>query len=95
LGVIVYKYVGDSGLKIIEGLRLRVTPPNEFNDPFEITPKSRRARPLAEMLADVRTDSKFYRGVFDDMVRDGLYHSSFEQFILELGICAKKDGNAD
>ena len=64
--------------------RLKVTPPNEFNDPFEITPNSRRARPIAEMLADVSKDSKFYRGVYDNMVRDGFYHSSFEQFIKDL-----------
>jgi hypothetical protein len=82
--MIVYKYAGDSGLKIIEGLRLKVTPPNEFNDPFEITPNSRRARPLTEMLADVSKDSKFYQGVFNDMVQDGFYHDSLEQFIKDL-----------
>jgi hypothetical protein len=82
--MIVYKYAGDSGLKIMEDLRLKVTPPNEFNDPFEVTPNSRRARPLEEMLADVCKDSKFYRSVFNDMVRDGFYHGSFEQFIQDL-----------
>src|SRR5277367_5949384 len=82
--MILYKYAGDSGLKILEDLRLKVTPPNEFNDPFEITPNSRRARSLAEMLADVSEDSKFYRGVFDDMVSDGFYHGSFDEFIQEL-----------
>jgi hypothetical protein len=82
--MILYKYAGDSGLKILEDLRLKVTPPNEFNDPFEITPNTRRARPLAEMIADVRPDSKVFRGVYDDMVADGKYVGSFSQFLKDL-----------
>jgi hypothetical protein len=82
--MILYKYSGEPGFKILEDLRLKVTPPNEFNDPFEITPNSKRARPLVEMLAAINKDSEYYRGVFDDMVRDGFYHDSFDQFIREL-----------
>jgi hypothetical protein len=82
--MILYKYAGDSGLKILEDLRLKVTPPNEFNDPFEITPNTRRARPLAEMIADVRPDSKVFRGVYDDMVADGKNVGSFSQFLKDL-----------
>ena len=36
--MILYKYAGESGLRILEDLRLKITPPNEFNDPFEVTP---------------------------------------------------------
>ena len=82
--MIVYKYSGDSGFRILEDLRLKVTPPNEFNDPFEITPISRRARPLAEMLVDIRKKSEYFRNVYDDMIRDGRYNGSFEKFLKEL-----------
>jgi hypothetical protein len=78
--MISYKYAGESGIRILEGLRVKITPPNEFNDSFEITPLSKRARPLAEMLADASKDSKFFQGVYSDMVGDGKYVGSFDQF---------------
>lgn len=81
--MILYKYAGDSGLRILEDLRLKVTPPNEFNDPFEVTPNSKRARPLAELVADARQDSKFFRGVYGDMVADGEYVGTFDQFLAD------------
>ena len=34
----VYKYCGDLGVEILEKLELKVTPPNQFNDPFEFAP---------------------------------------------------------
>jgi hypothetical protein len=82
--MVYYKYAGDSGFKILENLRLKVTPPNEFNDPFEITPNTKRARPLAEMLANVRPDSKYFRDVYEDMLRDGACTGSFDQFIRDM-----------
>lgn len=33
-----FKYCGESGLSILKKLELKVTPPNEFNDPFEFNP---------------------------------------------------------
>jgi len=82
--MILYKYAGNFGIKILEDLRLKVTPPNEFNDPFEITPNTKRARPLAEMVAGARKDSDFYRAVYGDMVRDGACAGSFDQFIKDM-----------
>jgi hypothetical protein len=82
--MILYKYAGDSGLKILKDRRLKVTPPNEFNDPFEITPASKRARPLAEMVADVRQDSEYFRSVYDAMVVDGEYVGSFSRFLQDM-----------
>lgn len=35
---LLYKYLDQHGLDAIANLELRVTPPNEFNDPFEFTP---------------------------------------------------------
>lgn len=36
---LLYKYLDHHGLDAITNLELRVTPPNEFNDPFEFTPR--------------------------------------------------------
>jgi hypothetical protein len=83
--VILYKYANEKGLKIIQDLRLKVSPPNIFNDPFEVTPNSRRARPLTKMLADVHNNTNRYRGVYDDMVQDG-HKGTYEQFIRDLDV---------
>lgn len=82
--MILYKYTDDFGLKILEDLRLKITPPNEFNDPFEIAPNTKRARPLEEMLANVRPDSKYFRGVYEDMLQDGACTGSFDQFLKDM-----------
>jgi hypothetical protein len=36
--VILYKYSGELGTKILDDLKVKVTPPNELNDPFELSP---------------------------------------------------------
>ena len=36
---LLYKYLDHHGLEAIANLELRITPPNEFNDPFEFTPR--------------------------------------------------------
>ncbi len=35
----VYKFCGKHGIEILSKLELKVTPPNQFNDPFEFTPR--------------------------------------------------------
>ncbi len=78
--MVLYKYAGDSGIKVLEDLRLKITPPNEFNDPFELTPRSKFTITLCDMLNRVRTSPEYYRPVFEAMKNDGLTHT-FEQFI--------------
>jgi len=34
----VYKYCDGNGIRILQDLELKITPPNQFNDPFEFTP---------------------------------------------------------
>ena len=34
-----FKYCDERGIDILKSLRLKVTPPNQFNDPFEFLPK--------------------------------------------------------
>jgi hypothetical protein len=83
--MVYYKYAGVSGFNILEDLRLKITPPNEFNDPFEITPHSIFRRPLPQMIEEARTKPEIFRGTYDDMKRAGvLYTDSFDRFIAEL-----------
>jgi Protein of unknown function (DUF2971) len=35
----VFKYCDDRGVRILENLELKITPPNQFNDPFEFRPR--------------------------------------------------------
>ncbi len=81
--MVFYKYAGNSGIKIFKDLRLKITPPNEFNDPFELTPRSKFTITLAEMVDRANTSPDQYRGVFEDLKKDG-YRYTFEHFITEL-----------
>lgn len=73
----VYKYCGKHGLTILRNLELLVRPPNQFNDPFEFTPKvvySNRSlyaerllalEPIREWLRQRYLRSNFH-GTFDE-----------------------------
>jgi hypothetical protein len=80
-----YKYASEeSGLRILEGLCLKVTPPNEFNDPFELTPRSKLKITLRYMLDLLRTDEEAFLPAYDDMVRNESYPHSFQKFLSDL-----------
>ena len=53
----VYKFCGNHGLGILSDLELKVTPPNEFNDPFEFTPKMRLSDPVRYVKRILRNES--------------------------------------
>lgn len=61
---IAYKYFcGRYGLEIIRRCELKVTPPNELNDPFEFRPRVIRSAPqreAKELLKDKRTIKEMY-----------------------------------
>src|SRR6266850_2147186 len=38
--MIVYKYCDHWGVDVLRRFQLKVTPPNQFNDPFEFSPKA-------------------------------------------------------
>ena len=42
-----YQYSGEHGNLVLQNLQLKVTPPNEFNDPFEMSPIIKCADPKA------------------------------------------------
>lgn len=78
--MIFYKYTGDWGLKILEELRLKIAPPNEFNDPFELTPRSKFKITINDMIEKSKSEPEHFRAVFENLKCDG-YSGSFEQFI--------------
>jgi hypothetical protein len=81
--MIFYKYFGNLGIKVLEDLRLKITPPNEFNDPFELTPRSNFTITVVDMINRAKTNPSYYCSVFEDMKNDGYPHA-FKQFIATL-----------
>ena len=58
-----FKYCDETGLLILKKLQLKVTPPNEFNDPFEFSPVVRNPNPKAyaeRAVKQILTDPQFF-----------------------------------
>ena len=49
-----FKYCGESGLKVLTNLEIKVTPPIEFNDPFEFSPMVSCGDRKAQALRDTQ-----------------------------------------
>lgn len=79
-----FKYANDWGIKILEDLRLKVSPPNTFNDPFELTPRSKFTITIDYMLARVRDEPEWLRTPYNDMVRHEGYPYSFDRFLIDM-----------
>jgi hypothetical protein len=69
---IVYKYCKQQhGVDILKNLELKITPPNQFNDPFEFSPhmlccadsRSRSARQQQKVFFRARTPGKIGSGL--------------------------------
>jgi hypothetical protein len=88
-----YKYAGLAGLKILEDLRLKVTPPNQFNDPFELTPRSRVTIKQGDMIEKVKNNPEYFRPVYNDMVEKEGYPYSFSKFLDDLPAQINKQYN--
>ena len=68
----------------MEALRLKVSPPNAFNDPFELTPRSTFTITVDYMLARVHDDPEWFREPYDDMVSREGYPHSFARFLADM-----------
>ncbi len=58
-----FKYYNESGLLVLRNLELKVTPPIEFNDPFEFSPVVRTKNPRAHAEQEAQkiiSDSRFF-----------------------------------
>src|SRR6266566_4504306 len=82
--MVFYKYVGARGISVIEDLRLKVSPPNAFNDPFELTPRSKFTITADYMLNRVRNEPEWFREPYNDMVRHEGYPHSFDRFLADM-----------
>src|SRR5260221_6980865 len=82
--MVFYKYAGDRGINILEDLRLKISPPNTFNDPFELTPRSKFTITVNYMLERVQNDPEWFRELYQDMVRHEGYSYSFARFLADL-----------
>jgi len=82
--MILYKYIYNHAIKVLEDLRLKVTPPNEFNDPFELTPDLRFAITLESMLEEARNEPENFRPNWEAMRSHPEWPDTFEKFIAGL-----------
>ncbi len=61
-----YQYTNNDGIKILSDLTWKVTPPNEFNDPFEMSPCVESKDPAGFLQAQVSTwlsSEDFYKKI--------------------------------
>jgi hypothetical protein len=75
----VYKYCGPHGVCILENLELKITPPNQFNDPFEFTPQMVAANPLGWAASVVR-NKKHMKSLYLMVKADGQFGGNFRDF---------------
>lgn len=78
-----YKYVDEHGIDILDSLRLKVTPPNQFNDPFEITPESNTPLTKEGLLARLASDHDYVRRIYGIARADG-FRRPYDQFVAQL-----------
>jgi hypothetical protein len=82
--MVFYKYAGDRGINVLEDLRLKVSPPNTFNDPFELTPRSKFTITIDYMLNRVRNEPEWFREPYNNMVQHEGYPHSFDRFLADM-----------
>jgi DUF2971 family protein len=76
---ILYKYCDAGGTDILLKLRLKITPPNRFNDPFEFAPRMKPRLPRTEARRLVKARQR-ERDMFEIMTAKRLFTRSFKHF---------------
>jgi hypothetical protein len=76
---ILYKYCDPGGIDVLANLRLRVTPPNRFNDPFEFEPKLTATLSRSRVKRMVIPKDRL-REVWADLCEKGRFRGSFRDF---------------
>jgi hypothetical protein len=76
-----FKYCDVRGIDILESRRLKVTPPNEFNDPFEFMPKVEFAVSRSRVRNDM-TSKRMLRKLWKELKLD-IDFAAFERTFLE------------
>jgi hypothetical protein len=76
---IVYKFCGSYGTDILRNLELKVTPPNQFNDPFEFTPRiicsDARGRATGIVM-----NKKHMKSLYQMLKAEGQFIGTFRDF---------------
>jgi hypothetical protein len=76
---IAYKYCDSHGIAILENLELKVTLPNQFNDPFEFTPHLIVTNPLRR-ATDILKNDKHLEQLYQHLMVVGRFSGSFREF---------------
>jgi hypothetical protein len=77
-----FKYTNHFGVNIIKDLQLKVTPPNEFNDPFEFSPYL--IGEIDEAHARQLLDNYSPKELYETMKIHGVQEMPFEEFLKSL-----------
>jgi hypothetical protein len=75
----VYKFCRGHGLNILRNLELKITPPNEFNDPFEFTPKNGYSDQVGYARRQLQQEPVI-KWLYDTMHAQGTFVGSSEEF---------------
>ena len=73
---LIYKYFGKHGVEVVENFELKVAPPNEFNDLFEVTPRP-SAKPLSQQEFDTIMDSQRGKNWFNEMLKSEEFRRNY------------------
>jgi hypothetical protein len=71
----VYKFSGKYGLAVLSELELKVTPPNQFNDPFEFTPKMK----CADLVGFMRSE-RVCKGFYEIARLENGFRGTFQEY---------------
>ena len=80
---LLYKYCDPRGIDVLARLRLKVTPPNRFNDPFEFTPQMRELSSEASLRYVF--DQNAMREIYPKLIESGRFSGSLTAFENEVG----------
>lgn len=75
----VYKYCSPRGVAILQTLELKITPPNQFNDPFEFTPRMICSAPMRR-ARDILKKKKNLRILYEGEREAGLFFGNFRDY---------------
>jgi hypothetical protein len=74
-----FKYTNHFGVNVLRDMQLKVTPPNELNDPFEFSPYVLPGKVTRDHIEELMRTAPA-RELYDEMVRAGDKLPPFEQF---------------
>lgn len=75
----VFKYCDSHGVDILRNLELKITPPDQFNDPFEFTPRVTCSSPRQHIKRLLNNKAEM-RDMFLEQKREGSFTGSYRDF---------------